>query len=563
MLTSLYIQNIAVISKATIQPGAGLNVFTGETGAGKTILISAIDAVLGERTAKDMIRTGEEKAVVTALFEDVTPGVRAYLGELGVEDDEGGYLITRELTASGKSTCRINGVPATAGVLRQVASRLIHIHGQRDSLQLLAPERHLGMLDDYAGHGDLAERYRAAYENMRELEKRMGELVTDERQKSQRIDLLTYQIGEIEKAELYDPMEEEELAARRRLISSSEKVLCALSRAYSALSGDGESEGINGLFGKLSSGVETAAEYIGALGPMSSRLNETGYELLEFASELRDQLEGFEFNPRELNEIELRLDIIYRLKQKYGADITGILSYLAGAKEELDSIAYGEERLAELTRLHKEALGEAESLAEKLTRSRAVAAKALMKGVEEELAFLDMPAVKWSVKRERKALSPDGWDDIAFFATTNVGEEPKPLNKIASGGEVSRMMLAFKNVMADRDAIGTLIFDEVDMGVSGRAAQKIGAKLSEVSRGRQVICVTHLAQVAAFADRHFFIYKEVEEGRTHTRVEELAEGKRAVELARITMGESITETAVNNARELIELAKRIKDRETI
>lgn len=557
MLTRLFIQNIAVISKASIRLEPGLNVFTGETGAGKTILISAIDAVLGERATKDIIRTGEEKAVVSAFFENISPRALAALQEMGYDEDEGGVLITRELSSSGKSASKINGMPATASILKQVASLLIHIHGQRDAMQLLSPERHLEMIDAFGGFDVLLEEYGSAYRRLRELEQAMEELTMDEEEKARRMDMLTFQIQEIEEAELSDPREEEELTDRKKLISSSEKVLDALSGAYSALRG-GDEEGIDSLMDRLVGGVRLAGDYIPELEEMADRLEEMSYELSECGVELRDRLEGFDFDPRELDAIEYRLDRIYRLKRKYGGDIPAILAFCEEAREELEAITTGAERLEALTRQREEALAQTTALAKKLTKERKTAAAELIRGVEAELAFLDMAEVQLTARQEEKALSPNGRDDISLYVSTNLGEEPRPLHKIASGGELSRMMLAIKNVLADRDAIDTLIFDEVDTGVSGRAAQKIGRKLAEVSQNRQVICVTHLAQVAAFADHHLLIHKEVEEGRTHTHVDVLEQKEREAELARITSGDNITLTALENARELMTHAQQAK-----
>ena len=555
MLTKLYIQNIAVIQKAEIAFGPGLNVFTGETGAGKTILISAIDAVLGERVPRDIIRTGEERAVVSALFEELSPAALRAIGELGYEGDEGGVLITRELSAAGKSAGKVNGMPATASILKQLAPHLIHIHGQRDTGQLLSPERHLEMVDAFGGHAPLLAEYRASYDRWRALERQRAELVMDERQKAQRLDMLSYQIAEIEGAGLSDPGEEEELSARKKLIGAGEKVLASLSAAYGALSGGGEAEGIASLFYTLSGGVGEAAEYLPALAPMGARLEEIGYELTEFAAELRGRLDSFDFDPRELDDIEYRLSQLHNLKRKYGRDVSAILRYLEEAQQELEALSAHEERISELEALEARALAAAQALAQDLSDGRERAAKDFLARVEGELSFLDMAAVRLIARQGRRPLGPDGWDELIFFVSTNVGEEPGPLAKIASGGEISRMMLAMKNVLAGQDGVGTLIFDEVDNGVSGRAAQKIGQKLSQASRGRQVIAVTHLAQVAAFADRHFFIRKQVADGRTYTSVEELDDARRQAELARITSGDHITQTALENARELIAHAR--------
>jgi len=557
MLTKLYIQNIALIHKAEIDLGPGLNVFTGETGAGKTILISAIDCVLGERVSREFIRTGEERAVVSALFEGVSPALAETLRELGYEDDDGSLLITRELSVSGKNSGKINGMPATASILKQVAGMLIQIHGQRDGAQLLSPDRQLEMIDAFGGHASLLEEYKTAYDSLRRLRRLKSELVVDETQKAQRLDMLSYQIAEIDGAQLLDPDEEDELSARKKLIGAGEKVLAALSQAYGALNGEEESSGINALFDELSGGVGQAARYIPSLEAMSGRLEEIGYELNEYATELRGQLESLEFDPRELDDVERRLGQIHGLKRKYGADIAAIIKYGEDARAELETLNLSDEKLAELDAQLNAAFEQAQSLAERLSEVRKNSAAQFIEQVEGELAFLDMPGVKLTLQQERGELSAGGWDEVTFFIATNTGEQPGPLAKIASGGETARIMLAMKNVLADKDGVGVLIFDEVDTGVSGRAAQKIGRKLSQASRWRQVIAVTHLAGVAAFADKHLFIHKEVEDGRTYTRIEELSAEGREAELARIISGDNVTATALENARELIENARSL------
>jgi DNA repair protein RecN (Recombination protein N) len=554
MLTQLHIQNIAVIHKATIAFSGGFHVFTGETGAGKTILINAIDAVLGERTSREIIRAGEEKALVSALFEEVSPRASAALEEQGYAVEDGAVLIVREITAAGKTSCKINGMPATVAMLREIASLMINIHGQRDGQQLLAAEKHRELIDAYGELIPAREAYSAAYRQLREISAELENLLTDDAQKAQRMDMLTFQIEEIEAAELDDPDEEEALQSRRKAIRNSEKILEGLSAAYAALHGGEETEGIADLFGELTDGVAVAARYMDSLETLSRRLEEIGYELTEAGSELRGILDEFEFNQAELDEIENRLDVLYKLKRKYGENIAAILSFLEEARRELEAITTSEERARKLTAEREKARTEAQHLADKLTASRKKAAAAFIREVEAELAYLDMPAVKLSLSHRARELGPHGADELEFLVVTNVGEEPKPLSRIASGGEVARMMLAIKNVLADKDDIDTLIFDEIDTGVSGRAAGKIGAKLRQVSRKRQVICVTHLAQVAACADHHLYICKEVEGDRTYTRVEELRGEAVYRELARITGGDLITDTAVENARQLWEYA---------
>lgn len=550
MLQRLYIQNIAVIQKATIEFENGLNIFTGETGAGKTILISAIDAVLGERTSREMIRTGEEKAFVSALFEDISPRASKKLEELGFEDEDGAVLITREITQAGKSVCKIGGMPATAAMLKEIASLLIHIHGQRDSAQILLSENHMELLDLFGGLAAELEGYRAAYNKLRDIERRLAELDLDEAQKAQRIDMLAYQVKEIEDAGLSDEDEEEQLNARKKIIRNSEKILEGLSAGYAALTGGESGEGIESLFDELSDGVDEAARYIEPLKPMAERLTEIGYELADFSGEIRSYLDGFEFDPRELDQIESRLDAIYKLKRKYGSTIAEIIAFGEKAAAELENISMSGERAKKLDAERETAEAEALGLAKDLSEKRLRAAEQFTGLVEEELEFLDMPAVRLSVSHREKQMSDTGADDMEFMIVTNVGEAPKPLSKIASGGEIARIMLAVKNVLAGRDDIDTLIFDEVDSGVSGRAAQKIGRKLKQVASSRQVICVTHLAQVAAFADHHLLIHKEVEGDRTYTKVKRLDEDQAISELARITSGELITELSLESAREL-------------
>jgi len=550
MLKQLHIQNIAVIQKANVMLTPGLNVFTGETGAGKTILISAIDAVLGERASKDMIRAGEEKAQVTALFEDISPLAVRALEELGYSDDEGSVLISREIHLNGKGSCKINGVPATVSILKEIASLLISIHGQRDSAQLLAGEQHLRLIDAFGDLGGDMEEYHAAYRRMCDIREELESLKISDSQKAQRIDMLTFQIDEIEAAGLEDPEEEGQLQAQKKLIKNSEKVRDALSAAYTAIQGAGEAEGIGTLIDALADSIALAADFIAPMEPMSQRISEMRYELEEYAQDIRNTLEDFEFDPRELDVIESRLDTIYKLRRKYGDSIGEILSYCDKARVELEAITTSEQRARELTVALESATATAESLAAALSEKRRKAAQGLVLQVEEELAFLDMPSVRLSIRHQAKPLSERGMDEIEFYIVTNVGESPKPLSKIASGGEMSRIMLAIKNVLAEKDDVATLIFDEVDTGVSGRAAQKIGRKLAQVARARQVVCVTHLAQVAAFADNHLLIRKEIEGDRTFTRITALGEEEIVAELARITNGDLITDAALQSAGEL-------------
>lgn len=550
MLTQLHIQNVAVIQKASIPLEQGLNVFTGETGAGKTILLAALDAVLGERTSRDIIRTGEEKAQVSAMFEDISPQARAVLEEMGFDAEDGSLLIFREMTAAGKNTCRINGMPATVSMLKAISDKLIHIHGQRDGQALLSSERHLDMIDEFGELQEALAVYRELYRKRRAIQEELDALNMNESEKAQRMDMLRFQIEEIESAKLEDEGEEEVLTAQRKVIQGSERIRQGLAEAYTALRGEDEIPGIDELVSQLSGGLGEAARFVDNLAAMAQRAEEIGFELQDMASDISDALEELEFDPGELDRIEYRLDTIYKLKRKYGEDIPAILAHCREAAEELDSITMSGQRTEALQKQLAEVTAACMKQGKALSAKRTKAAKDFIAQVEEELAFLDMPNVKLSVSHTVHDLGQRGIDDMQFLIVTNPGEEPKPLSRIASGGEMARIMLSIKNVLAHRDDIDTLVFDEVDTGVSGRAAGKIGRKLAQVSRSRQVICVTHLAQVAAFADNHLYIAKEVEEGRTYTIVSKLDHESAIAELARITSGEVITSAALESAGEL-------------
>ena len=550
MLSQLYIENIAVIRKASIRLEEGLNVFTGETGAGKTILISAINAVLGARTSRDVIRSGEEKAVVSALFTGLPEKVREAVAELGYPAEDGQLMVSRELDLKGGGSCRINGRPATTGLLRQVSSLLIDINGQRDSQELLSPERHLGFVDGYGGlEPDLA-RYRDAYRRLCEAREKLEDLQMDESQKLQRQDILRYQLREIEDAAL-EPGEEEELLSQRERIRNAERITGALGSSYDLLTGGEEGAGVVSSLESLGEELAEAARFLPELEGYREKVRDLGYELEELSSTVRGYLDELDFDPRQLDRIEGRLDLIHRLKKKYGASVEEVLDYGEKAARELEELTFSDQLAQRLQEEVSALEKEAGALAEALTGKRREAGERFVAGIQEELAYLDMPAVRLSLRLSRRELGPAGQDGVEFFISTNPGEEPKPLSKIASGGELSRVMLALKNVLADREGVGTVIFDEIDAGVSGRAAQKIGRKLSQAAASRQVICVTHLAQVAAYGDHHSRIYKTVEEGRTYTHVEALDREARVAELARIMVGENITATALESARELL------------
>ena len=552
MLSQLYIENIAVIRQATIDFQQGFHVFTGETGAGKTILISAINAVLGGRTFKEIIRSGETRATVSALFTEISEELCKKIEALGYPLEDNQLLVQREIDLSGKGQCRLDGRPATAAMLREVCSLLIDIHGQHDNQELLSAEKHLGFLDSYGAYPQEMAAYTAAYERMCECAARLDKLQMDESYKLQRMDILQFQIKEIGDAKLTDG-EEERLVEQQKRIRNAERITESLGAVYTLLNGNGEEmRGVLEALEEVSTELDTAAKYLTEFGGYSEKLSDAYYMLEELGSRARDTLEDADFDPRQLNAIESRLDTIYKLKKKYGNSIAEILEYFERISEEYQSLELSDELTAHLQRELDEANLVLHTVAEALTACRLAAAAEFSERVEQELAYLDMAGVRFSITRREKPYGPTGADEMEFMICTNTGEEAKPLAKIASGGELARIMLAIKNVLAEKDGIGTIIFDEVDTGVSGRAAQKIGKKLAEVARHRQVICVTHLAPVAACAAHHYRIYKTVEDGRTFTRVEELTRPQRVQELARIMVGENITDSALKSAEEMLE-----------
>lgn len=551
MLSQLYIENIAVIRQATIDFQQGFHVFTGETGAGKTILISAINAVLGGRTFKEIIRTGETRATVSALFTEIPAEICSKIEKLGYPLEDNQLLVQREIDLSGKGQCRLDGRPATAAMLREVCSLLIDIHGQHDNQELLSAEKHLGFLDSYGAYPQEMADYAAAYEQMCDCAARLEKLQMDESYKLQRMDILQFQLKEIGEAKL-TVGEEEQLVEQQKRIRNAERITESLGAIYTLLNGDGEEMcGALETLEEVSSELDTAAKYLPDFEGYGEKLSDAYYLLEELGSRARDTLEDADFDPRQLNAIEDRLDTIYKLKKKYGGSIADILEYYEKISEEYQSLELSDELTVRLQRELDEANLVLRDAAKALTARRLTAAAAFSQRVEAELAYLDMAGVKFSITRREKPYGPTGADEMEFMICTNTGEEAKPLAKIASGGELARIMLAIKNVLAEKDGIGTIIFDEVDTGVSGRAAQKIGRKLAEVARHRQVICVTHLAPVAACAAHHYRIYKTVEAGRTFTRVEELNRSQRVQELARIMVGENITESALKSAEEML------------
>ncbi len=554
MLELLHIENIAVIEEADIQFRPGFNALTGETGAGKSIVIDAMGAVLGGRTSRDLIRTGAAKAFVSAEFSAVPPELPG-LAENGLSPDEdGNLLLQREISAEGKNVCRVNGRPITVAQLRQLGGELLNIHGQHDGAQLLDEELHGAYLDRFGRTEEALGAYRGAYAVLSDLRERIRALQMDEAEKARRVDSLRFQIGELERAELR-PGEEEELEARRNLLRNGEKYLSALSGADYCLSGDDESAGaVSQLRGaeEALSGVRSLNE---ELEEAYRRLEALQSEAYDLAETIRDLRSGFAFSPEELDAAESRADQLYRLKKKYGPTVEEMLSYLEQRRAELDAIETADDTRILLEKKLAKAEKAVREAGEVLTAARKKAAAELEERIQRELRDLDMNRVRFSIAFAEKEPSPDGCDVVRFLMSANAGEDLKPIAKIASGGELARIMLALKNVLAEQEAVGTLVFDEVDTGVSGRAAQKVAEKLAQVSRRKQVLCVTHLPQLAAMADTHFSVEKGEEKGRTFTHVVRLDRERRKAELARITGGSQVTEALLKSAGELLDAAE--------
>lgn len=552
MLQLLHIENIAVIEEADITFHHGFNALTGETGAGKSIVIDALGAVLGQRTSRDLIRTGATKSFVSAVFTDVP--VLEVLVEHGILPDDGELLLQREISADGKNICRVGGRPVTVAQLRKIGSALLNIHGQHDGQQLLDEEQHLAYLDKFGHVGAAWERYSACYTDMVETEKKIRSYRMDEAEKERRLDNLQFQIHELEQAKL-TPGEDEKLQERRMFLRNSERYMGAIQGALWSLSGGDDGGGaVSGLreaVGALGS-AKTLGEQFSSL---YSRLEAVQSEAYDIAETLRDMQNAMEFSPHELDELESRADRLYRLKKKYGATVEDMLDYLEKCREELDQITFSADIVLRLEKEWEVKHTAVLSQARQLSELRKSAAKELEERIQDELRQLAMPKVRFSISFAEKEPDATGIDAVRFLMSANVGEELRPINRVASGGELARIMLALKNVLAENEEIGTLVFDEVDTGVSGRAAQKVAEKLAQVSRKKQVLCVTHLPQLAAMADVHFVVEKGERSGRTFTRVEELDRPRRCDELARLTGGEKITDAMLAGAEELIASAE--------
>ena len=551
MLELLHIENIAVIEQADITFRPGFNALTGETGAGKSIVIDAISAILGQRAYRDAIRTGADRAFISAVFHGVT--AYPWFQENSVPIEGGEVLIQREIFADGRNICRVNGAPVTVSILRGLGQQLIQIHGQHDSAQLFDEANHLSLLDAFAEHGELMGRYRNAFMEMDGIRKRIRSLQMDAAEKARRMENLTFQIQEITRAEL-KPGEDQELEDKRKLMRSGEKLMTALSEASQALYGGDDADGAVALVSQAQRSLGMVADVSDAMGEAYQQVTELQYSLVDAAERVRDLRNSFDFSPSELEAVESRLDVIHRLRRKYGATCEDILAYQQRCQKELDEMQLADDTIAQLQSQFRVKAKAAKALAAELTASRRQAAQQFEARLIAELRQLDMPRVQFVCElTPLRHLEETGGDACRFMMSANIGEELRQMNRVASGGELARIMLAMKNVLSEKDHIPTMIFDEVDTGVSGRAAQKVAEKLRSVSKGKQVLVVTHLPQIAAMADHHFLISKAEQSGRTYTSVIPLDLEGRKAEIARLIGGAKITENTLKSAEEMLRL----------
>ena len=547
MLSLLHIENIAVIECADISFDRGFNVLTGETGAGKSIVIDAISAILGERAYRDMIRTGTERASVRAVFTEVPEF--PWFAENGVEYDPE-TVISREIHLDGKNICRVNGTLVNVTSLHKLGIQLINIHGQHDSAALFDEENHLAFLDAFADNGKLRASYGERYEAVAKLRREISSLTMDEGEKLRRMENLKYQIAEIEKAEL-EPGEDDRLEERRKVLQNAEKLSNGMETAVECLYGGEDSDGASGLLAQAEYALARLSRFSDSFAALHDRVSDLMYQVQDAAEEVRDARDSLSYSAEELEQIESRLDVIHKLRRKYGTTCEDILEYLDKAKKELDEIEFADDKLERLKKNLKKAEKEAWDAALALRENRKQAADTMSKRILSELAQLDMPRVQFACRFTETELTANGADAVAFYMSANAGEALKPLSRVASGGELARIMLAMKNVLAEKDQVATLIFDEVDTGVSGRAAQKVAEKLRSVAVHKQVLCVTHLPQLAALANTHLLIAKSERDGRTYTSVTPLDLEGRKRELARIIGGANITETTLKSAEEML------------
>lgn len=555
MLELLHIENIAIIEAADIEFAPGFNALTGETGAGKSIVIDSLNAVLGQRTSRELIRTGAEKAFVSAAFSGMAPELT---DELGIQPEaDGTLLLQREIQTDGKNVCRVNGRPVTVGQLRALGARLLNIHGQHDGQQLLDEEQHIVYLDSFGRVESLAITYAEKYKNFTDIRRQIGALQMDEAEKARRVDTLQYQIEELRRAKL-TPGEEEELTARRGMLRNAEKFLDAVAGADYALNGDDSGGGALSALRQAQDALGGVRHLDDAFGQLYERLGEAYSEVYDIAATVEDKRGELDVSPGELDRVESRMDLLYRLKKKYGATVEDMLDYQARCEAELAQIEDAGDTLARLEQALSKAEKEARQAAQALSDARKAAAERLTAQILTELQQLDMGKIRFAVDFAEKPLDSDGMDTVRFLMSANVGEELRPIHKIASGGELARIMLAMKNVLSEQDHVGTMVFDEVDTGVSGRAAQKVAEKMARISRRKQVLCVTHLPQLAAMADTHFSVEKGERGGRTYTEVRRLDREQRRRELARLTGGSHVSQTMLDGAEELLVQAEKFR-----
>ena len=555
MLELLHIENIAIIEAADIEFAPGFNALTGETGAGKSIVIDSLSAVLGQRTSRELIRTGAEKAFVSAAFSGMAPELTE---ELGIQPEaDGTLLLQREIQTDGKNVCRVNGRPVTVGQLRALGARLLNIHGQHDGQQLLDEEQHIVYLDSFGRVESLAIAYAEKYKNFTDIRRQIGALQMDEAEKARRVDTLQYQIEELHRAKL-TPGEEEELTARRGMLRNAEKFLDAVAGADYALNGDDSGGGALSALRQAQDALSGVRHLDDAFGQLYERLGEAYSEVYDIAATVEDKRGELDVSPGELDRVESRMDLLYRLKKKYGATVEDMLDYQARCEAELAQIEDAGDTLVRLEQALSKAEKEARQAAQALSDARKAAADRLTAQILTELQQLDMGKIRFAVDFAEKPLDSDGMDTVRFLMSANVGEELRPIHKIASGGELARIMLAMKNVLSEQDHVGTMVFDEVDTGVSGRAAQKVAEKMARISRRKQVLCVTHLPQLAAMADTHFSVEKGERGGRTYTEVRRLDREQRRRELARLTGGSHVSQTMLDGAEELLVQAEKFR-----
>lgn len=550
MLSELYIENLAVIEKATIDFSDKLNVFTGETGAGKSILINGINAILGQRVTKDIVRTGTDKAVISALFTDIGDNVLQVLDELGISAEDGQLFLTREIRSDGGSVARVNSRAVNVSVLKAIGETLVTIHGQHDNQILMAPERHIEILDSYAESEALIEDYHSSFRELQSIAKKINKIKTEQSKKEFRMAELADIVEEINALNIHEG-EDKEIEAELNISKNAVAISEALYMAKQLLSGDDDTDGAVEMTQRASKSVEGYTDIMTEISPIYDRLSSAAIEMEDISEEIGSLLDSLDINPKRYDYLNQRSDELRRIMKKYGPELDDVLTTLENSQNELDELSGAEQSLDELNKEKERLLAEVSKKAKALSDHRKKAGERFVSQVTEELEFLNMPKVKLVVQQKTGKLTINGMDSIEFLISANLGEEPKPIAKIASGGELSRIMLALKNVIAEKDSIGTLIFDEIDTGVSGRAAQKIGIKLKQISRLRQVLCVTHLAQMAVMADNHLLIEKNIQGDRTVTTVRTLDHEQRKYEIARIMGGENITELMLENAEQYL------------